>query len=429
MILRWISMLFTAGVVFAFVACATDRLYIVQSTDESLAAVYVENGTINPHVLDLGYGCNDIIVDGNRLFVTNSLLNSVQEIDANTESTIRSFPTTSGINPYSAAMINSDTLAVTCLLSNNLLLIRLSDGAIVGNIPIGLGPEGILAIGNYVYVCLTRYLDPGTFGPGAVMILDRNSLQVVDSLRVGINPQSIAADNQGHLHVVCTGNYSGIGGQINVFELPNHLADTVIATGGTPSAVSFGGGLAWVAAGGWGNNGLVMRYRLSDFTLLNGSQNPIATGIGATDVEALSDGSFFVSCYASNRVEYRSADGQLIHSYSTSAGPWQMVHFQNSAILPREEFFPTKIQLLTAYPNPFNGSVSLKLLKPATSDFNINIYNNIGEFVDQARIPTGDLERNWVPRQNGNQSISSGLYYAYIKTQEGTQTIKLWYQK
>lgn len=193
-------------------AFAQQTLYVVQALDESLGRVELPAGTVNDHVLDLGYGCNDIMTTGSRLYVTNSLLNTVQEIDIASGQTLRDMPTTGGTNPYSVVALNADTLAVSCWVTNNLLLLRLTDGAVVGNIPVGVAPQGLLAYEAKLYVCLTRYLSPGVFGAGAVMVYDRATLELLDSLQVGINPQSITADGQGRLHVVCTNAYGGAGG-------------------------------------------------------------------------------------------------------------------------------------------------------------------------------------------------------------------------
>ncbi len=267
-------------------------------------------------------------------------------------------------------LLNADTLAVSCWITNNVLLLRISDGAVVGDIPVGVAPEGMLVYDSKLFVCLTRYLSFGVFGPGAVMVYDRTTLTLLDSLQVGINPQSVAVDDAGRLHVVCTSDYSGAGGSIHIFNAATLARDTVLATGGSPAAVSFGGGYAVVAAGGWGEQGIVFRYRLTDLALLNDATNPIATDTGATDVEAQADGSFFVSCFAANQVEQRTADGALIATYPMSVGPGQMVMVSAPNSVPAARGnLPMDARIAEAYPNPFNGSVRLVLSCPPSDAF------------------------------------------------------------
>jgi YVTN family beta-propeller protein len=411
-----ITVLGLIAVMVVFLCCpvfAQERLYIVQGLDESLGKIELSNGNVNQHVLDLGYGCNDILLANNKLYVTNSLLNTVQEIDPVTNTTLRDIPVTGCQNPYSSALLNPDTLVVTNWVSNNVALIRLSDGTVVGTIPVGLGPEGILMHDSRVFVCLTRYLSFGDYGPGVVMVYDRTSLALIDSIRVGTDPQSMAVDDQNRLHVVCTGNYGNIPGSISVVDLETLVIDTTLSIGGTPTAVSFGGGYAFIAAGGWAGHGEVLRYRLSDLDIVNDQAHALPTGLGATDVEARTDGSFYVSCFSDATIEHRSATGQLLQSFPVSTGPGQMVLFSEANAVPGDEKpLPSQTDLIEAFPNPFNSAVTFSLATISHEMTNINIYNSIGQMVDQLVIAPGRTSIVWSPRPGGKSSASSGTYYA-----------------
>jgi YVTN family beta-propeller protein len=393
-------------------AWAQDRMYVVQGLDESLGEINLNNDQVRQHVLDLGYGCNDIILAGNRLYVTNSLLNSVQEIDPATNTTLRNIPVVGGVNPYACALLNPDTLVVSNWVSNNLALIRLSDGATVGTVPTGIGPEGIVVNGDHVLVCITRYLPNGTFGPGLVMVYDRSTMAFIDSISVGTNPQSAIADSWNRLHVACTGDYSSHPGQIDIINLETLRKDTVLAIGGSPAAISFGGDRAFVAAGGWAGHGDVLSYRLAGLAIVNDGAHPLATGLGATDVEGRADGTFLVSCFSEATVEHRSATGQLLHSYPLSTGPGQMVFVPGAnAASPSPETVPANAELLEAFPNPFNGGTNFRFGTSSRSVSYLTIYNEIGQLVDQVSVPPLTEQMAWSPRGNTKSAVSSGIYY------------------
>jgi DNA-binding beta-propeller fold protein YncE len=361
----------------------------------------------------LGYGCNDVVASDRYLYVTNSLYNTIQEIDPATNTTVRQLPTTGGINPYSLAVLNHDTLAVTHWVSGNMLLLRLSTGLVVDNIPVGVAPQGIVAHGNRVYVCVTRYLSSGGYGPGVVMVYDRQTLQLLDSIRVGTNPQSASVDGSERLHVACTGDYAGIAGTIHVIDLPSLQTDTVLAVGGTPASISFGGACAFVAAGGWGDHGDVYRYRLSDLQVLNSAANPLQTGTGAMDIDGRSDGTFFVSCFSLDCAEHHSADGQLLQTFPLSHGPGQMTVYSDSAseaVSERQAVPPFSV--LEVYPNPFNNAVSLRVGANVIGASTITIYNMLGRVVDRLRVSTGIREIRWTPSGTGTIPLSSGSYVA-----------------
>lgn len=410
--------------IIAVFASASERLYVVQYNDESLGRVDPESGDVNPHVLDLGYGCNDIAAHGNRLYVVNSLMNSIQEIDAESQTTLREISTTGGMNPYSLAMLNDDTILITNFVSNNLLLLRISDGQIVGNIPVGLSPEGIVVHENRVFVCLTRYSSAG-FGVGCVMILNRATFDPVDSLCVGKNPQFAAIDDQNRLHVVCTGDYVSEAGSVYVFNLDALESPAILHVGGAPSAISFGGGYAFLSAGGWGGSGMVFRYRLSDLIVLNSEANPIYTATGATDVIALSDGSFFVSCAMSDIIEHRHPEGSLIHSYSVGAGPGAMLMYGSASNAPVIPISPPKVAIAEAYPNPFNGVVRLQLDSPSKENLNIIIYNSIGQEVDMLRVCPGESSILWNTHNNRLSQLSTGNYWAVWDAEGSGKPIRL----
>jgi YVTN family beta-propeller protein len=417
-------------VLMASALLAQERLYVVQSGDESLGAIDLASGTVNSHVLALGNLCNDITVHGTRLYVTNSGFNTVQEIDAESNATLRDIPIPGGVSPYSLAFLNADTFAVTNWTSDNAVLIRVSDGAAVGTLPIGLKPEGITVYEGRFYVCLSRYLDVGSFGPGAVMVYDCNTLEFVDSIQVGMNPQYAAVDDRGRLHIVCSGSYGMSPGQINIVNAVTLHTDTVLAIGGSPSNISFGGDFAFVAAGGWAGEGNVYRYRLSDLTILNGEANPIEVGEGAWDVEGRPDGSFFVSCFSTDSIEHRGSDGQWIAGYPMSVGPGQMAIYgtPDEASLPRK-MIPRQFALTEAYPNPFNSAVRLRLSIPAREQSYILIYNDLGQEVARLNAPAGTQELLWNPQRSSPNSITSGIYYAVWELADPKMAQRLIYLK
>lgn len=411
--------------------CAQDRLYVVQYGDESLAEIQLATGAVNGHVLDLGFGCNDIVVSDTRLLITNSLLNTVQVIDAEANVTLADFPTMGGVNPYSLAVVNDDTVAVTNWISNNVLLMRLMDGAIVGNISVGVAPQGIIAHADQVFICLTRYESFGVYGPGVVLIYDRGTFQLLDSLRVGTNPQTAAVDDRNRLHVVCTGDYDQIGGEIHVIDLDVPENHAIVPIGGTPMSVSFGGNQAFVAAGGWGVNGAVYRYRLSDLAILNDAMSPISVGVGATDVEVLPDGSFFVSCSMDDAIEYRNQVGTLLQRFLVSDSPGQMALYSSpSHAWPRDPTpVPSSITIEEAYPNPFNGNVRFRLSESSLKPEKIHIFNEMGQFVDAVEISPGSMEIAWNPASSQINGISSGVYIAVLDDDGGGDVLRIVFVK
>lgn len=414
---------------FLISVAAEERLYVVQTADESLAQIALASGTVNAHVLDLGYGCNEILVHGARLYVTNSLQNTVQEIDAENHVTLRDIPLPGAVNPYALAALNEDTLLVTNFVSNNMSLLRISTGSVMGTIPVGLAPEGVLVHGERVFVCLTRLLPNFSYGAGVVMVYNRRTLAWTDSIPVGINPQFAAVDSQNRLHIVCTGNYTDIGGQVHVVDAQTLETIRVLDVGGTPAKISFGGGYAYLAAGGWSVSGEVFQYRLSDLTILRSAGNPIQTAPGATDVYAAADGSFHVSCFMADVVEQRHSSGAVVQSYNLSDGPGAMAFYippAGIAPLPR---IVRDFRLVSAYPNPFNRTIRFEFAEPAKRLEIISIYNLLGQKVGETLLPAGSVAMTWTPRTNNGSDLVSGAYVVNIDDERGGSGVRIVYLK
>ena len=72
-------------------------------------------------------------------------------------------------------------------------------------------------------------------------------------------------------------------------------------------------------------------------------------------------------------------------------------------------FVPSEYYISQNYPNPFNPSTTIKYSLPVESNVRINIYNSIGEVIDElvSEIQTsGNYEITW-----NAQNYSSGIYY------------------
>jgi hypothetical protein len=408
---------------------AGPKLFVVQSLDESAATIEIESGIVNARAVTLGNIPNDIIVSKNRIYVSNSGYNNIQEIDAETSTTIREIQVPGGVNVYSMALLNEDSLAVTCSVSGNVVVIRLSDEQVVAELPAGAAPQSIIVHDGYFYVADTGIHYPN-YESASILVYDCRTLSRVDSIPVAINPQSMAVDEQNRLHVVCTGNYAEIAGEINVIELASRELLTEIPIGGSPMNISIGGGIAYLAAGGWGTEGYVYAYRVSDFGILYNASNPLETAPGVWDTEARDDGSFFVSCFNDDMVEHRNADGSLIRSYLVSDGPGQMTVFQGiEATNPHPNLTDDSFVLVSAYPNPFNSSVKLVFDDQPHEACNILIYNSIGQAITTLPVGAGASSVTWNAMNGNGYPLSTGVYYAVFDQNAAHSVNRLFYLK
>ena len=161
------------------------------------------------------------------------LVNNSQKIEVVSMSDFRSVGVINGISgPRFMLKINNAKAYVSDWGSNSVKIIDLSNNSISGSIPTGSGPETMIMQNNKVYVT-----NVGGFGnDSTVTIINPGSDQVIKTLMVGLNPNSICADTNGMIHVLCSGTVGpdwvastadDIGGKLLTIDPSN---DSIIST-------------------------------------------------------------------------------------------------------------------------------------------------------------------------------------------------------
>ena len=82
----------------------------------------------------------------------------------------------------------------------------------------------------------------------------------------------------------------------------------------------------------------------------------------------------------------------------------------------------------SAYPNPFNSTVTLKISIPETADYTLIIYNILGQKVkefDLSMFSNGVHYLKWNGISDDNSKVASGLYFAVLHGKSINKTVKL----
>jgi len=89
---------------------------------------------------------------------------------------------------------------------------------------------------------------------------------------------------------------------------------------------------------------------------------------------------------------------------------------------------PTAFALKQNYPNPFNPNTEIAFDVPRLSDVNISIYNILGHrvrtLVDK-ELPAGRYVASWDGTNESGGSVSSGVYFAVMNTEQYTAKKKM----
>ncbi len=123
-----------------------------------------------------------------------------------------------------------------------------------------------------------------------------------------------------------------------------------------------------------------------------------------------------------------SWDESTLHIGTAGRGVWSLTGFDFNSVEEQElHLLPSQLDL-SAYPNPFNPSVTLTYAVPQRGDVTLTVYNVLGECVAQlvnGPLAAGVHEVTWNGLNSVGQQVASGVYYATLKANGATMTQKV----
>jgi len=329
-------------------AQADNIAYVVNNYpgDETLSKINLTTGEVVNNFLNLGVAPNQIVIKGDSAYVVNSLDHDIQIINLKTETTAGYINIGEPKNPFHMAFVDSQYAYVTNWATNTISKVDIKNQTVTAEYGVGRAPEGLMVVGNKLYICCSGFSWPKTSGfyrqdlifdsvqrtkdfkalsyiPGRVYVFDLETEAVVDSILVGLNPQYLDLDPEGELNVVCTGDYGSVSGKVyRINTITNTVIDSIV-TGGTPGVISIGAdGIGYLTAVGWAPDpGLIYSFNSIADTMIYGQGNPITTDSGVISVTALFHSKVLSCNYQSDDVTLLDSCGTLLQRYLVGNGP------------------------------------------------------------------------------------------------------------
>jgi DNA-binding beta-propeller fold protein YncE len=147
----------------------------------------------------LGDVPNSMAIKGNNAYI---VVNNSGKIEVINSGTLVSVATITGlISPRYISFINDYKAYVSSLYSDSVAIINLTDNAISGYINLRRSSEMIAITGNKAFI---SYWTEGK----EIMVVNTDNDKVVDSIEVGIEPESMTFDRYGMLWVLCNGGWA-----------------------------------------------------------------------------------------------------------------------------------------------------------------------------------------------------------------------------
>jgi hypothetical protein len=106
------------------------------------------------------------------------------------------------VSPRQILFLNSTTALISDLYQPSVTVFNPATLTITGAIATGFTTEGFAVSGNRIFITCWSFQNK-------VLVLDRNSLAVTDTLTTGVQPRWIKTDRNGTVWVLCDGGYPG----------------------------------------------------------------------------------------------------------------------------------------------------------------------------------------------------------------------------
>lgn len=182
--------------------------YRVDSS-QTIAADYFlqQNPTLTGGLGDLA---NDMIIYGGKMYITMNGSGNVTILRQSDGVLLNTIPVAAG--PRFALGYNGKVYVTA--YDGTVKVIDTTSLSITNSIAVGPNPEGLVAVGEYLYVA-----NSGGFNPvpdSTVSVVDLNTELEIQKITACVNPQKIEANSLGELYVTSYGDFSTIPATIAV---------------------------------------------------------------------------------------------------------------------------------------------------------------------------------------------------------------------
>ncbi|RJP73633.1 MAG: hypothetical protein C4524_14035 [Candidatus Zixiibacteriota bacterium] len=298
----------------------TTSAWVVNSLSSTLSRVDLDSGDVTVNVLSLGTFANDIAVSGTMAYVVNSGDNQIQIVDLTTGQTDGTIEILLGMNPWAIAVDGSQRGYVTNYLTGNVSVLDLVSRQESDTLVVGTSPEGVCIHQDVLYVTDVNLVWP-VYGQGYVHAYSLPDLDHVAVIPVATNPQVVLPGPDGMIHVVCTGDFGAVTGQVQLIDPATHSVVDSIALGEYPGSLAFSQGVGFLGYSRLDGTGAILSYDVFARQVLRGADNPIPVNSGVWDVVATPEGRLLACCFGADQVVELETDGTVVATYDVGNGP------------------------------------------------------------------------------------------------------------
>jgi len=252
---------------------------VVNGSSDNVSSVTVSTGAVESPWGSVAAGPlgNRVVVSGAKAYIVSSggfpgsANASVRVVDIATKTVLNTIPLPDGTNPMAIAVVSETKAYVTLFYGEEVTILDPTQpgaAAVIGHIALPsldggpTSPSNIALSGGRAYVANAAF-DANTFGygPGSMSVIDVATDTVIDADGDGSNgaatPVALGCTNSGDLdvdgagqvHVLCTGDYFSVFGEVKVVSASTLSVVRTVALGGSPGSITVAGLVALVSDG------------------------------------------------------------------------------------------------------------------------------------------------------------------------------------
>lgn len=304
-------------------AATNDGIVIMNGGASTISILDIEEDTVYNDIAATGVYANQIRMKNGKLYCVNSGSSNITVYSTSSwapESPI-SLPFLS--NPMEMAFVNDSIAVVSSLLRDEIYKINLNTKTIIDTAAAGDAPAPIVVSNGKVYVANTAYQPLSySYGQGTVTVYDGETLDSLSTLQVGTNPQGMAVDASGNVHVLCTGNYFSEFGAVSIIDSQNDTVTATVNVGGSPGSIAIDQLTDIAYSASWGAG--VVSYDTESGTVLNDSSFTKGGVCVMVDDESI----VWIASWSNDKVYKYNQEGSILDSLIAGDGPQRLLRIK-----------------------------------------------------------------------------------------------------
>jgi len=305
-----------------------NALFVLNANAQNVSRVNLDSATVTNDFATAGDVPADIAVYGSDLLILNSTPPSLEVTDLADGTVKKTVNLPLQSNPYQI-LVDQDAIYITGWLSNQLYLVNGLDYSLVDSVEVGVNPQGLIANQDYIFVANSGGYP--NYSASTVSVVNKSDFTLQKNIQVDLNPQNFAWGPLGNLHVVCTGDYSSVGGRVDIIDPGALNVQGVLQFGGTPGFISITDqGFGYLTDYGTSNYGFLYKYDALQNTVIRDQSNPIQINPGAMDLlfDQAASRLYVANFGVATVQEFSTKDETLVNTYTVSDGPQSLALYR-----------------------------------------------------------------------------------------------------